>query len=388
MSGAASERPRVASVDVARGVVMVLMAVDHVRVYAGVPAGGPEPGVFFTRRITHFCAPAFVFLAGASVFLHRERAGTDGLARWLLTRGALLIGLELTLVRLAWTFNLGFDRYLLAGVLWMIGWCLILMVPLVRLPSGALAAFGIAVIAGHHLIERVSEPAVEAALAGGAGWLLRILYFGGPVGEHPTLWVLYSLVPWIGVMAAGCAFGRVLRWTPERRSRACLGIGAAAVALFVLLRALELYGDQPWRANDWLPSWLSFLNTSKYPASLQFLLMTLGPLIAALPLLERASGPIGRVLTTFGRVPFGFYLLHIPLIHLLALVLAFVRSPAAVGWLFHDHPLRPGRAPDGYVWSLGLLYAVTALAVALLYPPCAWLAREKARRRHAWLAYL
>jgi uncharacterized membrane protein len=384
MGAAPTERPRVASVDVARGIVMVLMAVDHVRVYAGVPAGGPTPGVFFTRWVTHFCAPAFVFLAGASIFLHRERAGPDGLARWLLTRGALLIALELTLVRLAWTFNLGFDRYLLAGVLWMIGWCLILMVPLVRLPSAPLAAFGIAVIAGHHLIARLPE----AALEGGLGWLLRILYFGGPVGEHPTLWVLYSLVPWIGVMAAGCAFGRVLRLAPERRDRACLAIGAAAIALFVLLRALELYGDRPWRANEWLPPWLSFLNTTKYPASLLFLLMTLGPLIAALPLLERATGPLARALTTFGRVPFGFYLLHIPLIHLLALGVSVVRTPAATGWLFHDHPLQPGPVPDGYAWSLGLLYAVTVLAVALLYPPCAWLAREKARRRDTWLSYL
>jgi uncharacterized membrane protein len=383
---------RIQAIDVARGVVMVLMAIDHVRVYAGVPAGGPTPGVFFTRWITHFCAPAFVFLAGTSVFLHRERVAGRGLARWLLVRGLVLVLAELTVIRLFWTFNVGFDRYLLAGVLWMIGWCLVLMIPIVRLPVGAIAAFGLGVIAGHHVLTWAPEETLRALVGGPFGALARILYFGGPVALGPPdgarLWVLYSIVPWIGVMAAGYAFGAVLRADPERRRRTCFAIGGAAIAAFVVLRGFELYGDRPWRGSGPLPHWLAFLNTTKYPASLQFLLMTLGPLVLALPLLQGARGRVARWLAVFGRVPFGYYVLHVPLIHLLALGIALVRTPADVAWLFQDHPLRPAPAPPGYPWSLGLLYPVTALAVTMLYFPCRWLARLKAERRHPWLGYL
>ena len=381
-------RERIHSVDVVRGLVMVLMAIDHVRVYAGVPAWSAEPATFFTRWVTHFCAPAFVFLAGTSAFLSGRRLGPAELGRKLLVRGALLILLELTLVRVAWTFNFDFRRYLLLGVLWMIGWSMILMAPLVRLPLPAVGAFGLLMIAGHNLSALLSEESVRSLLAGGLGWLLRILYFGGGIAvgsATPNVFVLYSLVPWVGVMAAGYAFGRVL--TRERPGRACLVIGLGSIAAFLVLRGFNLYGDWPWAGGDEMPGWLAFLNTSKYPASLLFLLMTLGPTIAALPLVENAHGWLARSLAVFGRVPFAYYLLHIPLIHLIALAISLVRTPAATGWLFHDHPLRPGPVPDGYMWSLGLLYAVTALVVVALYFPCRRFAELKAQRAHPWLSY-
>ena len=383
---------RIHSVDVVRGLVMVLMAVDHVRVYAGVPAWSAEPATFFTRWVTHFCAPAFVFLAGTSAFLSGRRLGPAALSRRLLVRGALLILLELTLVRVAWTFNLDFGRYLLAGVLWMIGWCMILMAPLVRLPLRAVAAFGLLVIAGHNLSALLPEATVTALLASPLGWLARILYFGGAIAVGgsaiPNLIVLYSLVPWIGVMAAGYAFGAVLVMERRFRDRACYAIGWSSMALFLGLRAFNLYGDWPWEASAEMPGWLAFLNTTKYPASLLFLLMTLGPTIAAMPLLERTRGALSRWLAVFGRVPFFYYLLHIPLIHAVALVISLVRTPEATGWLFHDHPMRPGPPPDGYMWSLWLLYFVTALVVVVLYFPCRSFAARKARRTHAWLSYL
>ena len=188
-------------------------------------------------------------------------------------------------------------------------------------------------------------------------------------------------------MAAGYAFGRVLTRERAARTRACLAIGLGSIAAFLVLRGFNLYGDRPWAAGDEMPGVLAFLNTTKYPASLLFLLMTLGPTIAALPLLENAHGRLARWLAVFGRVPFAYYLLHIPLIHLVALVISLVRTPAATGWLFHDHPLRPGPVPDGYMWSLGLLYAVTALVVVALYFPCRRFAELKAQRAHAWLSY-
>lgn len=381
---AAPVRPaRIASVDVVRGAVMVLMAIDHVRVYAGVPAGGPEPAVFFTRWVTHFCAPAFIFLAGTSAFLSArpsspaETGRHARLVRFLITRGAWLILLELTVLRVAWTFNLEFARYNMAGVIWVIGWCLILLAPLVRLPTAWVGAFGITVIAGHNALNVTGD-----------GALTKILYVGffqGPiVANGITLWVLYSIVPWVGVIAAGYGFGALLLRDPSRRTRACLTIGLGATALFVLLRATGIYGNpQPWDG-----SFLGFLNTAKYPASLQFLLMTLGPTIALMPLLERARGPIVRWLTVFGRVPFFYYALHIPLIHVLAIVVSLARTGAVDPWLFADHPMGTPPPPDGYTWSLPLLYAVWAVALVMLYFACRWFEAVKARRGEWWLRYL
>jgi uncharacterized membrane protein len=382
----ASTSRRLNSIDIVRGAVMVLMAIDHVRVYAGVPAGGPSPGVFFTRWVTHFCAPAFVFLAGTAAFLYGERlAHRADLTRWLAVRGAWLVLLELTVIRVAWTFNFDFANYALFGVIWVLGWCMILMAGLVRLPLGAIAALGIAIVAGHNLIPLVAGDAFQ-------GWFGQILYRGGGFaiggGEEPTVFVLYSIVPWIGVMATGYAFGALLRSSAERRQRVAITLGVALTLLFVVLRAIDIYGDRPWRAQlENMPAFLAFLNTSKYPASLLFLLMTLGPTILAIGLLERARGPIARWLAVFGRVPFFYYLLHIPAIHLIAVLISTVRTPAATGWLFQNHPIAVGPAPDGYRWSLGLLYAVTAIVVIGLYFPCRWFAEVKRRRTDAWLRY-
>jgi uncharacterized membrane protein len=376
---------RLASVDLLRGAVMVLMAIDHVRVYAGVPPGGPEPAIFFTRWITHFCAPTFVFLAGASAFL-AARAPRE-LSRLLVTRGLWLVLLELTLIHLAWTFNPDHTRDPMAGVIWAIGWCMVLMALLVRLPVKMIGALGVAIIAGHNLIPAPTGDSVSP--------LLSILYYGmarGPVdlGGGWTFSVLYSIVPWIGVMAAGFGFGAILRLEPARRDRLCLALGLGAIALFIVLRAANLYGDpRAFTAGDGaVPGLLSFLNTTKYPASFQFLLMTLGPAIALIPLLERARGALARGISVFGRVPFFYYLLHIPLIHVLALLVSKLREGSVNAWLFDNHPMNPGPVPEGYVWSLGLLYLVFAIAVALLYLPCRWYANLKARRRDWWLNYL
>ena len=376
----APPRPRVASIDVVRGVAMILMAIDHVRVYSGQPAGGPTPGIFFTRWVTHFVAPAFVFLAGTSAFLHGEKLrDTKALSRYLLTRGAWLVLLELTVLRFAWTFNFDWSHYMLAGVIWMLGWCMILMAACVHLPLRANAVLGVAMIALHNLVPQ--------SLGRAFGPLWPVLYGGGPVRGTPLL-VLFVLVPWIGVMMAGYAFGAVTRLPAERRRAICLRLGAALTAAFVVLRALDVYGDpRAWHASK-LPPALAFLATSKYPPSLLFLLMTLGPILVGLGLAERARGRVADAVATFGRVPLFYYLLHIPLIHVAACVVSLVREGRVDPWLFTNHPMAPGELPDGYQWKLWLLYLVFAACVTLLYFPCRWFARVRAERRSPWLSYL
>ncbi len=383
-------RTRVASIDLLRGLVMILMAIDHVRVYSGVPAGGPTPGVFFTRWVTHFCAPAFIFLAGTSAFFYGRRH--TNLSQFLLTRGLWLIVLEFTVLRLAWTFNLDFRHYEMAGVIWVIGICMVLMAGLVKLPLKALAAFGLIVIAGHNLVDSRLLSWTEHLNEHAASGLWKLLYVGfyaGPVQLGSLhLFVLYSIIPWIGVMAAGYAFGKILTFEPARRRKLCLLIGFSAIGLFVLLRGFNLYGDPfPWQHGR-MPAPLAFLNTTKYPASLCFLLMTLGPAIASIPLLESASGAASRFVNVFGRVPFFYYVLHIPLIHALALLVSKLRFGYVNPWLFTNHPMGNPRPPAGYTWDLWLLYLVWAIAIALLYLPCRRFAELKARRTEWWLRYL
>jgi len=442
---------RIGSIDIIRGAVMVLMAIDHVRVFAGVPAGGPTPGLFFTRWITHFCAPAFIFLAGTAAFLHGRKLGDRGaLARFLLTRGAWLVLLELTVLRFSWTFNFDYAHYVLAGVIWVIGWCMILMAGLIYLPVAVTGAIGVAIIVGHNITDAFAQQLAQTLGQSDSAWLWQILYFAGNVSlgggeDGPQLAVLYSIVPWIGVMAAGYAFGTVMLMSAERRRRLCFAIGGAAIAAFLVLRGFNVYGDpRPWgdaarrlaaeRAAAQraaaeraaapqatpnaapapsatgtatpaqpagtadaaprrpppprTPAYLQFLGTAKYPASLLFLLMTLGPTILALPLLERARGPVARGLTVFGRVPFFYYVLHIPLIHLIFVGLSVARFGSVIPWMTANHPMFAPPPPEGYTYGLLALYAITIVTVAILYVPCRWFAELKARRRDPWLSYL
>jgi uncharacterized membrane protein len=391
---------RIASIDIIRGAVMVIMAIDHVRVYSGLPAGGPTLGIFFTRWITHFCAPAFIFLAGTSIFFYARKH--TGVSRFLIIRGLWLIFLELTILRLAWTFNFDFAHYEMAGVIWVIGCCMILMAALVKLPLPVSATIGVIIIAAHNLMDPHIGKLLEGMDANKFSALWKIGYIGffaGPVQfgpNGPNLIVLYSLIPWIGVMAVGYAFGKILSLEPARRKQTCLLIGLGAVALFLLLRGFNLYGDpRPWHhsviSNNGpppMPALLSFLNCTKYPASFNFLLMTLGPIIALIPFLENAQGAISRVIAMFGRVPFFFYALHIPLIHALALVVSKIRLGYVSPWLFTNHPMGNPEPPDGYTWSLALLYLVWALTIVVLYFPCSRFAEVKATSRAIWLKYI
>jgi uncharacterized membrane protein len=376
-------RSRLVSLDILRGAVMVLMAIDHVRVYSGVPAGGPTAGVFLTRWVTHFCAPVFVFLAGTSAFLHlRTLRDRSALARFLLTRGLMLVVLELTLIRTAWTFNVDYSGLILAGVIWMLGWCMVLLAGLIWLPTWVVGAIGLLLVVGQSTL-----PAIAQTMGPGTQWLWQFIYLGGEVkfGEGgPTMTVLYTIVPWVGVMALGYAFGAIVVMESAARRRLLLAIGAGATALFIVAGSATVFGGTA--SDDGMPAVFRLLNQRKYPASVLFLLMTLGPSIALLPFAERIWRPVKDALVIFGRVPLFYYLLHIPLIHATALVVWYLRDGAAGAERFATAPFVSIPAPQQ--WSLPLLYLVFAIDVALLYVACRWYAGVKARHPRRWMRYL
>src|SRR5262245_47902833 len=227
-------RERVVSIDIVRGAVMLLMAIDHVRVYSGVPAGGRTAGVFFTRWVTHFCAPAFVFFAGTAIFLYAQRIGeVKAVRRFLLTRGLLLVLLEVTLMRFSWTFNVDYNRFVLAGVIWMIGWCMVLMTLLVgRKP--AVAGWIGAALAGLQQLLRFPPHALPAAVQQKVGWMYEFSYPAGYNSWPPPVAILYVIAPWFGVMAMGYAFGAIVLREPAVRRRLCLRIGLTVTGAFIV----------------------------------------------------------------------------------------------------------------------------------------------------------
>lgn len=373
---------RLVSLDIVRGIVMVLMAIDHVRVYSGIPAGGQTAGVFFTRWITHFCAPAFAFFAGTAAFLYARKLASKGaLGRYLIIRGLILVVLELTVIRFAWTFNFDYARFTLAGVIWMLGWCMVLLAGLVQLPAKAVGCIGLAII-GFQQVFSLIPRAFPESIRSSIGWLWEFIYPAG-LRLPPGIAVLYVLVPWIGVMAAGYGFGTIMTQEPAKRHKLCLQIGLGATALFLLIGGLVVsLSPVPAGAP---PALFRLLNQQKYPASQLYLLMTLGPTIALLPLAERWRGWLAGTFATFGSVPMFYYLLHIPLIHIAALVVTIMREGAAHPEWYATAPFT--WMPPEHRWSLPLLYLVFAVVVGFLYLPCRWYSAVKARRK-GWLRYL
>jgi len=385
----ASGRVRLDSVDLLRGLAIVIMALDHARDYFtsarfdATDLTQTTAPLFLTRWITHFCAPGFVFLAGTSAFLYQARRRSRAeVSRFLLTRGLLLVVLELTVVRWAWTFNFSYTELLFVQVIWVLGVSMIVLAGLIYLPLRAVAAVGVAMILGHNLLDGVTPQSLGAW---GPLWALLHVQTAIPLGGGRVFVVIYPLIPWIGVMAAGYAFGTLLLRTEQERRRTLLMLGGGLTLAFLMLRAVNGYGDPaPWAVQETAGrTALSFLNTTKYPPSLQFLLMTLGPAIALLPLLERLTGPVARAVTVFGRVPLFFYVLHLYLIHAVALTVGTLagfdpRSFLHV-WLNN---------PDGWGYGLPVVYLVWAGVVLALYPACRWFAGVKARRREVWLSYL
>jgi uncharacterized membrane protein len=386
----ATRRPEV---DAVRGLVMIVMALDHVRDFLGnahfdaTDLAKTTPAIFATRWITHFCAPTFFLLAGVSAYLsiRSGRRTVGAAARFLVVRGLALVVLEQTVLRcLGWYFHFDY-HFMNAGVLFGLGWSMVLLGGLVVLPPAVSLAVGLVIVLG--------EPAGAAVDLGGGAlgtlWALatRSRDFEPVAGYH--FYVSYPPIPWLGAMALGLGLAALAYGGAAPRRTLLAGVAAAFLALFVVVRALDLGDPSPWSAQpSALFTALSFVNLSKYPPSTPYLLLTLGCALAGLAALGRpdpstaSPGPVRRVLETFGRVPLVFYVLHIPLIHAIAVVYSYLAFGAAT-WLtsgpviFWDVAL-PG-SPPSYGFALPGVYAFWLVVVAALYPVCRWYGARRLR---------
>ena len=372
------ERPaRIVSVDVLRGLVMAVMALDHTRDFFSNTGFNPrdvtEPALFLTRWVTHICAPTFIFLAGLSAFLYGRGRKVRDLSRFLLIRGLWLILIDFTLIKFGWRFEFDLFR-MTGGIIFVIGISMIALAALVWLPRWVIAGLTLIMIAGHNMLD-----SIRADELGGASWAWRLLHEPGRIylGDGAPLYVLYPLIPWIGVMAAGYLLGPVMQLDARPRQRILFQLGAAITLGFIILRATNLYGDPaPWMIQEtWLGTLLSFLNCEKYPPSLLYLMMTLGPALMLLAAFEHAKGSFARILAVFGQIPFFYYIIHIYLIHLLAVATAFAMTGDLV------------RTPEIDLSLVGV-YLVWLLVLVLLYPVCRWFSELKSSRRGWWWSYL
>ncbi len=387
----AGKKPRLTSIDMLRGLVLVIMALDHVRdmlthphsgtYSAAVDFAGADAGWFFTRWVTHLCAPTFVLLAGVSAYLYgamRQRS-TREVAGFLASRGMWLVIVELTLVNFAWMFNVRTPPLL--QVIWAIGVSMLALSALVWLPRKAIWVVGVGMILGHNLLDRIQPPLAQAPPA----WML--LHMSGPlvIGDTTIALVVYPLIPWIGVMAVGYGLGTIYAEPDPRRPRRLVAWGALLLVAFLLLRLTNVYGDPvAWGIQQGATGTLiSFLGVTKYPPSLQFLLLTLGAALMLLGAFEVCEARVADKLITIGRVSFFYYVVHLYLIHGVAVALGvwqgFTLRQMAVFFLEY---------PAGFGVGLGGVYVVWIGVVLALYPACAWYAGVKARRHDWWLKYL
>ena len=386
-----ARKNRLTSIDMLRGIVLVIMALDHVRdmvthplssdYSAAIDFAGSAGALFFTRWITHFCAPTFVLLAGVSAFLYgatRQRS-TGEITRFLASRGLWLVFIELTVIGFAWSFNLHSKPFL--QVIWAIGWSMIALSALVWLPRAAIASFGVVMIVAHNGLDGVQPPLSEASPL----WMLLHIPGTLTVSGTPVALIIYPLIPWIGVMALGYAIGPYFVGSNPKRPKRLLLTGAVLTFSFLLLRLTNLYGDPTvWAVQQTTTATIiSFLNVTKYPVSLQFLLMTLGPPLMLLGWFEQLTGRAATILVTIGRVSFFYYVLHLYLIHAIGVSIGLFQ-----GFTLHEMAVSFLEIPPKFGLSLGGVYIAWVVTVVAMYPACAWFAGVKARRRDWWLSYL
>ncbi|MBL0741570.1 DUF1624 domain-containing protein [Chryseolinea lacunae] len=391
-----STTTRIESIDLLRGLVMVLMALDHVRDYFHADAFLYNPvdltqtsvALFFTRWFTHFCAPVFVFLAGTSAFIVGTRKGKQELTAFLLKRGLWLVFLELTIVNFAWFFNFQFPLPSLF-VIWALGMGMVILSVCIHLPFRAILVLGLMLVAGHNLLDGIH---VEGNGAGAILWSVLHEFHLFPLSPDRNLFIGYPLLPWTGIMLLGYCFGTFYTSSFDAASRKKIltYLGASSIALFIVIRFFNGYGDPNHWSVQSSPVFtvLSFINVTKYPPSLLYVLVTLGPALLLLAAAEQFRSRVAQALVTLGRVPMFYYLLHIYLIHGLAVIAALLTGYSFSDMIFSTWVTdSPGL--KGYGFSLPVVYAVWFGVVALLYPLCRWYEKYKGQHREQWwLSYL
>lgn len=375
---------------------MIIMVLDHARDYFHADAFVYDPldlsqasvGLFFTRWITHFCAPVFVFLAGTSAYLAGRRKGVSELSFFLFTRGLWLVLLELTIVNFGWFFNLRFP-FIALQVIWAIGVSMLALSLLVRLPLKAILLTGLVLVFGHNLLDGIHVPGT-----GIDSFLWALLhdqnYF--PLGGDRGVFVAYPLIPWVGTMALGYCLGAIYTedFPAKRRRRLLIYLGGGAIILFAIIRFINVYGDPvPWSEQSTpMYTFLSFLNTTKYPPSLLYLLMTLGPSLLFLAFSENEPSALARKTIVFGRVPLFFYVMHIFILHFIATIGAVLTGYPVWTMIFNTW-VTFSQELTGYGFGLPVVYVVWIGVVILLYPVSRWYERYKmTNREKVWLSYV
>nr|WP_299071307.1 heparan-alpha-glucosaminide N-acetyltransferase domain-containing protein [uncultured Allomuricauda sp.] len=387
-------RKRIKSIDMLRGLVMIIMALDHVRDYFHYDAFFFDPAdltktnvaLFWTRFVTHFCAPVFVFLAGTSAFFVGQRRDKKALSIWLLKRGLWLLIAELTIIKLAWMFQLDYTTTLLQ-VIWVLGMSMIFLAGFIYFPKKLMIALAIFVVCGHNMFDSIAP---TTPLSSGIWTFLHVFNIVDLGGFQ--IFVGYPLIPWIFVMPLGYYFGELYKPSVDSKSRIkrLFQLGLGLTFLFFVLRTINIYGDPyTWSQQESFGLTIaSFFNITKYPPSLFYLLITLGPSIIFLALAERWRGKLTDRLVVIGRVPMFFYIVHIYVIHFFAVLAAL-----ATGFSFSDMKidiwvtLQPEL--QGYGFNLWVVYLIWVILTIAMYPICSWYNDYKtAHREKWWLSYL
>jgi uncharacterized membrane protein len=389
---------RIESIDILRGIAMVIMALDHTRDYVHLTANIDDPlnfatttpFLYFTRWITHFCAPTFVFLSGTSIYLQSLRKTKKELSGFLIKRGLWLIFIEVAIISLAWTFNPQYN-FIPLQVIWAIGICMVILGLLIRLPFNVILALGLIIVFGHNLLD---IPESAPGLVAGFWWdLLHHGFFSAySFAPNHNVIIVYPFLPWLGLMMLGYCTGIFFtaKYSEEQRQKIFIRIGLSLIAIFVVVRFINIYGDpHPWTTQkDGLFTFLSFMNIHKYPPSLLFMCIIIGPGFLLLAFLERIKNGFTNVMQIYGRVAFFYYILHLYLIHIIATIFFFARGHSLIeagnSGKFPFNFIVPG---EGY--GLGMVYLVWAFVVIALYPLCKWYNNYKTNHKEKWwLSYL